>query len=186
MTDQPGDSAGLISSDERRRYAPEPPAVPERQDVPEEQPTYVPEPEEPITETLPAHLAGVERTESGAATLWLSDDITTMHFPLTEATVPALLAELDQLAEAHRRPRAVGPPDARAHGPEYEDYEDAADYAADGEDLQEGAERPGRLARWTGWHYSNTMVSRIPPQQRVALFAAIVVILLLITLFDRL
>jgi len=30
------------------------------------------------------------------------------------------------------------------------------------------------------------MVSRIPPQQRVALFAAIVVILLLITLFDRL
>lgn len=123
-------------------------------------------------ETLRAHLAGVEWSDTGPATLWLSDEVTTMHFPLTRQTVPALLAQLDQLA-------VPGNGQPRSDLAEHEDIPDDPDAP----DETEEPPPPGRLARWTGWHYSNTLVSRIPPQQRIALFAAIVVILLLITMF---
>jgi hypothetical protein len=126
-------------------------------------------------ENLRAHLAGVEWSESGTATLWLSDEVTTMHFPLTQQTVPALLAELDQLS-------VPGNGKPRSQPRDFDEYEDEG-VAEEREEPPEEEPAPGRLARWTGWHYSNTLVSRIPPQQRIALFAVIVVILLLITLF---
>jgi hypothetical protein len=130
-------------------------------------------------ENLRAHLAGVEWSDSGAATLWLSDEVTTMHFPLTRQTVPALLAQLDQLSVPDNGKTR---PDPREFD-EYEDISHDRDVPDETEELPEEEPVPGRLARWTGWHYSNSLVSRIPPQQRIALFAVIVVILLLITLF---
>ncbi len=146
------ESAGLISPDGRQQ--------------PYQEPT-----------TLSAHLAGIERPDNAPATLWLSDEVTTMHFPLTASTVPALLSQLDELA--------------REYGPRVVTGEDA-DYDPDDErefepefDQREDEPKAGRLARWTGWHYSNTLVSRLPPQQRIALFAAVLVVLVLITLFTR-
>jgi hypothetical protein len=139
----------------------------------------------PEQETLRAHLAGIEQPDFGNATLWLSDEVTTMHFPLTKATVPALLAQLDELAQDYQAPRGSdvnGGLDERDPGEPPYDAEPEAD---DHRERIEDEPNPGRLARWTGWHYSNSMVSRIPPQQRVALFAAVLVILLLITLFTR-
>lgn len=127
-------------------------------------------------ESLRAHLAGVEWSEAGTATLWLSDEVTTMHFPLTRQTVPALLAQLDQVS-------VPGNGNIRSDRREFDEYEDEDIADETEEPPPEEEPPPGRLARWTGWHYSNTLVSRIPPQQRIALFAAIVVILLLITIF---
>lgn len=121
---------------------------------------------EPVDETaaLRAHLAGVQRSPSGQATLWLSDEETTMHFPLTATTVPALLTQLRDLEDA---------------GPvEEEPIAEAPDEPAE-------EPRAGRLARWTGWRYSSELVRKIPPRQRAALFAAVLAILLLITLVTR-
>jgi hypothetical protein len=123
-----------------------------------------------------AHLAGIERPENAAATLWLSDEATTMHFPLTAATVPALLSQLEALAREYA-PRVVT---------DEVDYGQADQPEFDPElDQPEDEPQPSRLARWTGWHYSNTLVSRLPPQQRIALFAVVLVVLVLITLFTR-
>lgn len=138
---------------------------------------------EPVVEMLTAHLAGVEHEPSGAATLWLSDEATTMHFPLTPATVPALIAQLREVgadqAQVLRGPNGTAPVPV--------DDEPDVDVDGDPDDAAEGPveERPSRFARWTGWHYSNSLVSRIPAQQRAALFAAVLVILLLITLLTR-
>ena len=141
---------------------------------------------EPAVETLAAHLAGVERGV-GTVTLWLSDETTTMHFPLTEATVPALLDQLHDVDDAYRQRRAAVDERAAVDGRAVDGRVAVDEQAA--EDLDRDAELeeepPGRLARWTGWHYSNELVRRIPAQQRVALFAAVLVILLLITLFAR-
>lgn len=168
MTEYPGDPAGLVNPGER----------PIRPESNGNAPSY----SEPAPETLRAHLAGIEQPDFGNPTLWLSDEITTMHFPLTRATVPALLAQLDELAEDYRAPRGGG----RADTIDQRDRDEPPYDAADGESERgEDAPAPSRLARWTGWHYSNSMVSRIPPQQRVALFAAVLVILLLITLFNH-
>jgi hypothetical protein len=132
---------------------------------------------QPQQETLSAHLAGIERPDNGPATLWLSDEATTMHFPLTAATVPALLSQLDALAREYG-PRVITADDL--------DYDPADEPEFDPEFEQpEDEPQPGRLARWTGWHYSNTLVSRLPAQQRIALFAAVLVVLVLITLFTR-
>jgi hypothetical protein len=136
-------------------------------------------PDESTQQEIRAHLAGVEWSDSGTATLWLSDEVTTMHFPLTRQTVPALLAQLDQLSIPGNGKSRSDPRDFD----EYEDDPHDRDVPDDREEPPEEEPPPGRLARWTGWHYSNTLVSRIPPQQRIALFAVIVVILLLITLF---
>jgi hypothetical protein len=133
---------------------------------------------EPIAEPRPqirslrAHLAGVERAETGT-TLWLSDESTTMHFPLTPRTVPALLSQLREVDADLRRP--FDEDDELPPVPEPDGYDE----------VEEDPENTGRLSRWTGWHYSNTLVSRIPAKQRIALFAAVLVILLLITLFTR-
>lgn len=113
---------------------------------------------------LRAHLAGVHRSPSGPAMLWLSDEETTMQFPLTATTVPALLAQLRDLEN-------VGP----QKEPEKQEASD--------EPTEEP--RAGRLARWTGWRYSTELVGKIPAQQRAALFAAVLAILLLITLITR-
>lgn len=127
---------------------------------------------EPVIDTRTAHLAGVEHEPSGAATLWLSDEATTMHFPLTPATVPALITQLREVDAGYLIEQ---PPD-----------EESPDLAAAGEPMHDLPEEPaGRLARWTGWHYSNSLVRRIPAQQRAVLFAAVLVILLLITMVTR-
>ncbi|HVX45407.1 MAG TPA: hypothetical protein VHC49_16060 [Mycobacteriales bacterium] len=133
---------------------------------------------EPIAEPRPqirslrAHLAGVEQAETGT-TLWLSDERTTMHFPLTPRTVPALLNQLSEVDADLRRPF-----DEDGEPPSPPESDDFAEDRAE-------PETTGRLSRWTGWHYSNSLVSRIPAKQRIALFAAVLVILLLITLFTR-
>jgi hypothetical protein len=160
------DSADLISPDGRQQ------PYQDQQRYQDRQPY-----QEPIVRTLSAHLAGIERPDTGPATLWLSDEATTMHFPLTAATVPALLSQLDTLARDYG-PQVVTDDDL--------DYDPADEPEFDPEFEQpEDEPQPGRLARWTGWHYSNTLVSRLPPQQRIALFAAVLVVLVLITLFTR-
>jgi hypothetical protein len=150
------DSAGLISPDGRQQ-------------------PYLDQPGngEVAVQTLRANLAGIEQPDTGPATLWLSDEATTMHFPLTQATVPALLTQLEALAREYA-PRVV--PD----NTDYDEPEFAPEFEQNDDEPQ-----PGRLARWTGWHYSNTLVGRLPPQQRIALFAAVLVVLVLITLFTR-
>ncbi|HEX3816346.1 MAG TPA: hypothetical protein VHX59_26185 [Mycobacteriales bacterium] len=179
MTDYPSDSAGLVN-----------PGEPPAQQAPSSNGgarIYA----EPAQETLRAHLAGIEQPDFGTPSLWLSDDVTTMHFPLTEATVPALLAQLSELAADYRAPRGGGRSESYAERDLAEAPYDADDAGPEvGPQPEANTERvedpaPSRLARWTGWHYSNSMVSRIPPQQRVALFAAVLVILLLITLFNH-
>lgn len=137
-------------------------AAPEQPDATERHP--------PRIESRRAHLAGVQ--DSGpTTTLWLSDERTTMHFPLTRATVPALLEQLGEVAVELDHPF---------------DEEDAQDRPPlDEYPETEPEPGTGQLARWTGWRYSNELVHRIPAKQRIALFAAVLVILLLITLFTR-